>query len=618
MTESSSRGGLSVSNLLINLVETEVLEGLDVAPGAFWQGLESLVKELGPTNRALLRRRDELQERIDDWFTAHQGDGFDAEAQRAFLTDIGYLVDEPADVVVTPANVDAEIAKMAGPQLVVPVDNARYALNAANARWGSLYDALYGTDVIPERNGTERGSSYNPQRGALVVKWAANFLDEYVPLESGSHATATAYDLDQNQQLAVTLADGATTQLRDKEQFVGYNLAEEALSAVLLRHHGLHIEIQIDRAHPVGQVHAAGVNDVLLESAITTIEDCEDSVAAVDAADKVRVYRNWLGLMDGTLSASFTKGAKTVTRQLNPDRSYRSPTGNHFDLPGRSLLLVRNVGMHMYTDAVTADGEPIPEGFLDALITAAAGKRDLLGKGRFRNSRCGSIYVVKPKQHGPEEVAFTVRLFSMVEEILGLPMNTMKLGIMDEERRTTLNLRACLAQAKERTIFINTGFLDRTGDEIHTLMAAGPFVPKPEIKTATWLTTYEDWNVDVGLACGLAGRGQIGKGMWAMPDEMAAMLDTKQGHPESGATTAWVPSPTAATLHATHYHQVDVAARQAALLGRPRAALADLLEPALLQGRQLSDKQIQAELENNAQGVLGLSLIHISEPTRLQ
>ncbi len=605
MTELLARGDLAVSNLLIELVETEILPGLDVTADEFWAGLTAVVKQLGPKNRQLLERRDELQRSLDAWFREHQADGFDSESQRAFLQEIGYLVAEPAAVEVSPAHVDAEIAATAGPQLVVPVDNARYALNAANARWGSLYDAVYGTDVIPEQAGTERGSGYNPRRGALVVAWVADFLDATLPLAAGSYADVARFSLDGNRQLAVTLADGTETRLARPQQFVGYNVMAGELSAVLLRHHGLHIEIQIDRQHPVGKTHPAGVKNVVLESALTTIEDCEDSVAAVDAADKVQVYRNWLGLMNGSLSASFTKGGKTVTRRLSPDRNYLSPGGGTFDLPGRSLLLVRNVGMHMFTDAVTFGGRPIPEGFLDAIVTAAAAKHDLLGSGKFRNSRSGSIYIVKPKQHGPEEVAFTVELFGCVEQALKLPANTIKLGIMDEERRTTLNLKACLDVASERTIFINTGFLDRTGDEIHTLMAAGPFVPKPEIKSATWLKSYEDWNVDIGLACGLAGRGQIGKGMWAMPDEMATMLATKREHPESGATTAWVPSPTAATLHAIHYHQVDVAARQAALAGQRRGELAGLLEPALLGGRALSDDEIQAELDNNAQGILG-------------
>jgi malate synthase len=508
---------------------------------------------------------------------------------------------------VTTANVDPEIATLAGPQLVVPVDNARYALNAANARWGSLYDALYGTNVIPEDNGAEKGSGYNAVRGERVIAKANEVLDQAAPLSSAKWADVTGIDVKGN-RLTLRLRDGRETTLANAEQFVGLRRARNQLTNVLLRHNGLHIDVAIDKTHPIGKQHAAGIKDVVLESALTTIMDCEDSVAAVDAADKAVVYRNWCGIMRGTLTANVAKGAGTIERRLNPDREYVGADGAAFSLPGRSLLLVRHVGSHLLTDAVTdAAGQPTTETFLDCVLTTLAALHDIKSKSSVRNSRTGSLYIVKPKHHGPEEVALSVELFATVERAFGLPANTLKIGIMDEERRTTVNLKECIRAAKDRIIFINTGFLDRTGDELHTHMEAGPVIPKPEIKGAKWIAAYEDWNVRVGLEVGLPGHGQIGKGMWAMPDEMRAMLDTKQGHPKAGATTAWVPSPTAATLHAIHYLQIDVAARQreiARLGGATQELLQGILTPPLLT-RKLTAAEIQRELDNNAQGILG-------------
>ncbi len=598
-------GELNVDAALYALVKDEIAPDTGVDAEAFWRGLGEIVRDLGSGNRRLLEKRDVLQAKIDAW---HKGrNSIDREAYRAFLQEIEYLLPEGDHFQVLTNGVDPEVATMAGPQLVVPVDNARYCLNAANARWGSLYDALYGTDVIPEDDGADKGAAYNPVRGEKVIASASEFLDATVPLSDGSYAEVTAFVLREEggQKVLVAEVDGQVTELLDLQQFVGYAERDGELSSVLLAHNGLHIEIQIDPDHPIGKEHPAGVKDVVLEAAITTIQDCEDSVSAVDAADKVRVYRNWCGLMKGTLETTFKKNGQPLNRRLNPDRKYIRPDGGALTLPGRSTLLVRNVGIHMYTDAVTtADGEAIPEGFLDAMVTSLGAIHDLKGNGVLQNSRSGSVYIVKPKMHGPEEVAATVELFGRVEDVLGLERNTLKIGIMDEERRTTINLKRALWEARERVIFINTGFLDRTGDEIHTSMEAGAMLPKNEIKAQPWLTAYEDWNVDVGIETGLIGKGQIGKGMWAMPDAMREMVETKMNHPEAGATTAWVPSPTAAILHAMHYHQVNVSARQAELARRERASLDAILTPPLLD-RDLTAEEIVQELDNNAQGILG-------------
>ena len=603
MSERVEISGLSVDRGVCDLIDKEIAPDTGVDSAGFWQAFADILEDMGPENRRLLEVRDELQRKLDDWHRQH-GQDFDAAEYKSFLQEIGYLVPEGDAFEVTTDNVDPEIGEIAGPQLVVPVDNARYALNAANARWYSLYDALYGTDIIHEVEGCKKTAKYNPVRGQQVIRYVRDFLDQAVPLAVGSHSYVTRYRVHSGKLIAV-MGDGSQTELGWRECFAGYRGDPADPDAILLRNNNLHIELLIGEGYYIGQGDLANIYDVRIEAALTTIMDCEDSVAAVDAEDKIRVYRNWLGLMRGDLKASIDRGKETVERVLNPDLEYLSPDGETIHLPGRSMMFVRNVGTHMYTDVVTRGGEEIPETFLDAMVTALAAKHDLMGNGSVRNSRSGSVYIVKPKMHGPEEVAAAVKLFGRVEAALGLEAKALKIGIMDEERRTTVNLKECIREARERVAFINTGFLDRTGDEIHTSMEAGAMLPKNEIKTSRWLLAYEDWNVDVGLETGLPGHGQIGKGMWAAPDNMAAMMEQKIAHPRAGATTAWVPSAVAAALHAMHYHQVLVSARQLQLANCSRASLDDILTLPLLHGRRINESDLIRELENNAQGILG-------------
>jgi malate synthase len=591
-------GQLYVHPKLDLFVRNELVPGIGIDIDSLWNGFANIVKDLAPRNAALLEKRDTLQSKIDTWYREKKGTDIGLEKEKEFLKEIGYLQDEPDPFTICPENVDPEISTLAGPQLVVPVDNARYAINAANSRWGSLYDALYGTNVIaPDESGVETKPEYNPRRGQAVIDMAMDFLDTHFSLMNGSHKQVKSY---------AVVDEKLVPPLSDSSKFVGYQGNPDFPDAILLKNNGLHVEINIDRKHRIGSQHPAGVSDIILESAISTIMDCEDSVAAVDAEDKVNVYRNWFGIMKGDLCVEVNKVGRNLCRLLNPDRFYQKPDGKVLTLPGRSLLMVRNVGMHVLTDAVQLDGvTPIPETFLDGLMTTLAGLYDLQGKSSVKNSRTGSIYIVKPKMHGPDEVALQVDFFSQIEKLLKIDKNTLKMGIMDEERRTTINLAACICAARERIVFINTGFLDRTGDEIHTAMHAGPVLPKNDIKKAIWLSAYEDSNVDTGLKCGMHGKAQIGKGMWAMPDQMAEMIANKIDHLRAGASTAWVPSPTAATLHALHYHVVDVAAIQQKLLSRTAASVDDILTPPLLGRRTLSATEISEELENNAQGILG-------------
>ncbi|MDA9141334.1 malate synthase G [Gammaproteobacteria bacterium] len=600
------KGSLSVSTDLESFLRSEVLPGLDLSEEHFWTSLEKIINEFSPKNKTLLGIRESMQGQIDAWHLANPGQEKNLDAYKNFLKEIGYLLEEGGDFKITTANVDPEIASIAGPQLVVPVMNARFALNAANARWGSLYDALYGTDMISEENGASRAGAYNPVRGDKVIEFAKNFLDKNFTIDNASYSDVNSFNI-KNGRLEISLLNGETTNLINNNQFQGYKGSAEQPAGVLLKNNGLHAEIQIDPDHSVGAADPAGIKDILLESAITTIQDCEDSVAAVDGEDKVAVYRNWLGLMKGDLKETFIKGGAEMTRSLNPDRNYIAPDGSNLRLSGRSLMLVRNVG-HLMTNPAILDqnGDEVPEGILDAMFTICIAMHDLNGNSEVQNSEAGSIYIVKPKMHGPDEVQFTCDLFSAVEKSLNLNQLTAKIGIMDEERRTTVNLKECIRVAKDRVIFINTGFLDRTGDEIHTSMEAGPMIPKAEMKQQPWILAYEDWNVDSGLETGFKGNAQIGKGMWPMPDEMLNMYETKTMHPESGANCAWVPSPTGATLHAMHYHQILVSERQEKLLERPKASLDDILTiPVMSNAKSLSREDVQKELDNNAQGILG-------------
>ncbi|MEC7826735.1 MAG: malate synthase G [Pseudomonadota bacterium] len=603
MQDYIQRGRMQVASVLDNFINEQALPGSGVEPAKFWQGFEAVLAEFVAPNKALLAKRDSLQAQIDDYHKA--GKPANGPEYKQFLQDIGYLIPEPADFSIETSGVDAEMATMAGPQLVVPINNARYALNAANARWGSLYDALYGTDVISEEDGAGKTAGYNPVRGAKVVATAREWLNTLLPLANGQHEDAVNYSIAGN-SLSVSLKGGASASLQDASQFKGFQGSVESPTALLFEHNGLHFEIQIDNQHPIGKTDPAGVKDILVEAALTTIMDCEDSVAAVDAEDKTLVYANWLGLMKGTLSITMNKGGKSFTRSMNADRTYQTTDGESLVLSGRSLMFVRNVGHLMTNDAILFDGEEVPEGIMDGVITSLIAKHDLLGNSPYKNTRTGSIYIVKPKMHGPEEVAFSNALFGKIEEVVGLEPFTLKMGIMDEERRTSVNLKACIAAAKQRTVFINTGFLDRTGDEIHTSMLAGTFADKASLKAMTWIQAYEKANVATGLACGLSGKAQIGKGMWPIPDQMAQMMTAKIGHPKSGANTAWVPSPTAATLHALHYHQVDVFGLQQSLATEQFDGIDDILTiPLLDDAASLTDEQIQREIDNNVQGILG-------------
>ena len=603
MTERVNVGKLSISTSLHALLEQEIAPDLNLDTTKFWQDFERIAEKYIPINEELLEKRKELQTKIDEWHLANKD--FDFDAYKSFLKEIGYLVDEGPDFEISTANVDAEIAEIAGPQLVVPVMNARFSLNAANARWGSLYDALYGTDMISEDGGADRGGAYNPIRGDKVIDFSKNFLNDYLPLAEGKYQDVVSFQIS-NGSLEISLSDQSKTSLKNDSAFVGFKGDETNPESILMKNNDLHVEIKIDRNDSVGSTDPAGIKDVFLESAVTTIQDLEDSVAAVNGDDKADAYKNWLGLMKGNLAETFEKSGSTLTRSLNEDLSFFSPDGKTMQLSARSLMLVRNVGHLMTNPAILLDGKEIPEGIIDAMFTIAIGKHDIDQTGSVQNSKTGSIYIVKPKMHGPDEVQFTCDLFSDVENALGLEKNTAKVGIMDEERRTTVNLRECIRVAKERVIFINTGFLDRTGDEIHTSMEAGPMIRKAEMKQQPWILSYEDWNVDNGLASGFKGKAQIGKGMWPMPDMMLDMFNTKTMHPKAGANCAWVPSPTAATLHAMHYHQISVSSEQSDLLKRSRASLDDILTIPLLEDASLlSADEIQAELDNNAQGILG-------------